>query len=400
MKGELPMKKKIVTMLLLATLSVSVVGCGTGSFSGSTKENSKTSQSEEKEEEAKKPTDLTGVWASENKDGSYQEATITDDSIEINWISDDGATKSVYWSGTYTAPTEFVEEYSWTSDRNKEKTDSALLASTDDTKEFTYKNGKISYEVSAMGTTSTVELTQTSKDASETATESETGTSDTTTSDSSSSDTANNTSKEQASFEVTYKNVSFYRDSISDLIGQSIVEIENTGSSNLYLDFSSYELTAEDGTIIHTTSGSFTPAPQVIEPGEKGYYYEEQLMDDQTPTEGITITPHINASTAKVDNVRLEVSNTEVYDKDMGSVDLHGKVKNTTGAAQTDICVTAVLFNENAEPIGQLSTVLANTLQPDEEIGFELEPVFLPEDITSASIADYKVFAYTNQYQY
>ena len=169
------------------------------------------------------------------------------------------------------------------------------------------------------------------------------------------------TSKEQASFEVTYKNVSFYRDSISDLIGQSIVEIENTGSSNLYLDFSSYELTAEDGTIIHTTSGSFTPAPQVIEPGEKGYYYEEQLMDDQTPTEGITITPHINASTAKVDNVRLEVSNTEVYDKDMGSVDLHGKVKNTTGAAQTDICVTAVLFNENAEPIGQLSTVLANT---------------------------------------
>lgn len=62
-----------------------------------------------------------------------------------------------------------------------------------------------------MGTTSTVELTQTSKDASETATESETGTSDTTTSDSSSSDTANNTSKEQASFEVTYKNVSFYR---------------------------------------------------------------------------------------------------------------------------------------------------------------------------------------------
>lgn len=94
------MKRKIVTMLLLATLSVSVVGCGTSSSSGSTKEDTKTSQSEEKEEEAKEPTDLTGVWASENKDGSYQEATITDDSIEINWISDDGATKSIYWSGT------------------------------------------------------------------------------------------------------------------------------------------------------------------------------------------------------------------------------------------------------------------------------------------------------------
>lgn len=394
------MKRKIVTMLLLATLSVSVVGCGTSSSSGSTKENTKTSQSEEKEEEAKEPTDLTGVWASENKDGSYQEATITDDSIEINWISDDGATKSIYWSGTYTAPTEFVEEYSWTSDRNKEKTDSALLASTDDTKEFTYKNGKISYEVSAMGTTSTVELTQTSKDAPETATESETGTSDTTTSDSSYSDTADNTSKEQASFEVTYKNVSFYRDSISDLIGQSIVEVENTGSSNLYLDSSSYELTAEDGTIIHTTSGTFMPCPQVIEPGEKGYYYEEELMDDQTPTEGIAITPHINASTAKVENVRLEVSNTEIYDKDMGNIDVHGKVKNTTGTEQSDVYVAAILFNANNEPIGQLWTILSNTLQPDEEIGFELEPSLLPEDITTADIANYKVFAYTNQYQY
>lgn len=394
------MKRKIVTMLLLAALSVSVVGCGASSSSGNTKENTEASQSEEKEEETKEPTDLTGVWASENKDGSYQEATITEDSIEINWISDNGATKSIYWSGTYTAPTEFVEEYSWTSDRNKEKTDSALLASTDDTKEFTYKNGKISYEVSAMGTTSTVELTQTSKDAPETATESETETSDTTTSDSSSSDTADNASKEQASFEVTYKNVSFYRDSISDLIGQSIVEVENTGSSNLYLDSSSYELTAEDGTIIHTTSGTFMPCPQVIEPGEKGYYYEEEFMDDQTPTEGITITPHINASTAKVENVRLEVSNTEIYDKDMGSIDVHGKVKNTTGAEQSDIYVAAVLFNAKNEPIGQLWTILSNTLQPDEEIGFELEPSSLPEDITTADIANYKVFAYTNQYQY
>ena len=81
-------------------------------------------------------------------------------SVEINWISDGGKTKSIYWVGTYTAPTEFVEEYSWTSERDKEKTDSALLASTDDTKDFLYSNEKISYEASAMGTTTTVELTK------------------------------------------------------------------------------------------------------------------------------------------------------------------------------------------------------------------------------------------------
>lgn len=36
----------------------------------------------------------------------------------------------------------------------------ALLASTDDSKDFSYSNGKISYQVSAMGTTTTLELTK------------------------------------------------------------------------------------------------------------------------------------------------------------------------------------------------------------------------------------------------
>ena len=114
--------------------------------------------SEEKEPE--EPTDLTGTWQSEENDGSYQEAVISDDRIEINWVSDGGDTKSIYWIGTYEAPTEAADEYSWTSERNKEETDTALLASTDDTKEFTYKDGVISYEASALGTTTTVELSK------------------------------------------------------------------------------------------------------------------------------------------------------------------------------------------------------------------------------------------------
>lgn len=60
--------------------------------------------------------------------------------------------------GTYEAPAESVNEYEWTSERNKEETDNALLASTDDTKKFTCKSGVLSYEVSAQGTTTTVKM--------------------------------------------------------------------------------------------------------------------------------------------------------------------------------------------------------------------------------------------------
>ena len=69
-------------------------------------------------------------------------------------------TKSLYWAGSYIAPESAVTEYSWTSENDTEKTGSALLASGDDTKEFTYKDGVISYEASAMGTTKTMKLTK------------------------------------------------------------------------------------------------------------------------------------------------------------------------------------------------------------------------------------------------
>lgn len=152
------MRKRILAILLAGMMAISATACG-GSNDSSIDPDS-ASNSSEQLEEPEEPTDLTGTWKSEENDGSYQEAVITTDRIEINWVSDGGDTKSIYWIGTYEAPTEAVDEYSWTSERNKEETDTALLASTDDTKDFTYKDGVISYEASALGTTKTVELTK------------------------------------------------------------------------------------------------------------------------------------------------------------------------------------------------------------------------------------------------
>ncbi|MBU3090009.1 hypothetical protein KPL42_16125 [Clostridium gasigenes] len=104
--------------------------------------------------------DLTGEWKQENSksDNSYQAATIIGDTIAIYWVSDGGDTKSLYWAGSFVAPTTADEPYSWTSENDHSKTKSALLASSDDTKTMTYQNGILSYEASAMGTTTTVKL--------------------------------------------------------------------------------------------------------------------------------------------------------------------------------------------------------------------------------------------------
>lgn len=152
------MKKKIVALLFASMLVLSTVACT------ESKESEKEMSAETKENKKEEPTSLIGTWKSEENEGSYQEAIISENSIEINWVYDNGETKSLYWSGTYSEPTKKTDNYTWTSENNKKKTGSALTASGDDTKEFTFKDNIISYEASALGTTKTMELLQVSKD--------------------------------------------------------------------------------------------------------------------------------------------------------------------------------------------------------------------------------------------
>ena len=144
------MKKLVIITLCMALLVTIFTGCSSNTSSSSNGANST----------EKQIPDLTGEWKQENSNSadSYQSATITDDTITIYWVSDNGETKSLYWAGSFIAPTTTEEPYSWDSKNDHSKTDSSLLASSDDTKTMTYQNGVLSYEASALGTTTTIKL--------------------------------------------------------------------------------------------------------------------------------------------------------------------------------------------------------------------------------------------------
>lgn len=140
------MKKKLLSIVLVAVVAIGLTACGGSGSSEDTASN--------------EPLNLTGTWTqtNSNSEDMYQEANISGDAMEIYWVSNNGDTKDLYWAGTFTAPSESTDEYTWTSENDTNKTEAALLASTADTKEFTYKNGEITYEASAMGSTTTVRL--------------------------------------------------------------------------------------------------------------------------------------------------------------------------------------------------------------------------------------------------
>lgn len=161
--------KKQISLILAAVVAVGLTACGSSAdTSAAASTETPASASEETPTATPEPTatpvpvpDLSGTWTQVNHDTSYQEATINGDSMQIDWVADDG-TRSLYWAGTFTAPTTADEPYVWTSNNDTTQTSVALLASSDATKDFTYENGVITYEVSMMGTTATMQLEKTS----------------------------------------------------------------------------------------------------------------------------------------------------------------------------------------------------------------------------------------------
>lgn len=149
------MRMKILGTISLCVVLLITICIGCGSPVNSNNNNNSSNNTVKKE-----IPDLTGEWKQENSNDSdsYQAATISNDTIEIYWISDNGDTKALYWAGSFTAPTTADEPYSWTSKNDHSKTEGAMLASNDDTKDMKYENGIISYEASAMGVTKTIKL--------------------------------------------------------------------------------------------------------------------------------------------------------------------------------------------------------------------------------------------------
>ena len=139
------MRKRIIAAALMAVLAcIALVGCG--------------------EKKKAEPLDLTGNWEEKDTSDGYRAGYIKDDKIYLFWVSDGGDTKMLYWAGTYAAPTDDTVPYTWESVADKEQTGSALLASTDDSKTFTYEDGELTYSASAFGATKKMRLVKTDKD--------------------------------------------------------------------------------------------------------------------------------------------------------------------------------------------------------------------------------------------
>lgn len=122
-----------IAVLITLVLTLALSACGGSSSTG--------------------PSSLSGTWKS---DSPSMTAHISNNQIEIDIVSD--GSSALYWKGTM--PQTASDGSQFVSAGDTKAMDSALLASTLHTKKFTYKDGKLIFQWSILGTTRTVELEQ------------------------------------------------------------------------------------------------------------------------------------------------------------------------------------------------------------------------------------------------
>ena len=202
----------------------------------------------------------------------------------------------------------------------------------------------------------------------------------------------------EADYEITYAKTNAWTDSTDSVWTQTIVEFTNTGSKNLLMNPCSYDLEDASGKLVESQRPALC-YPNVLAPGEKGYLYNEAILDG--PVEGdLTVLPHEQIEEAWVDLIRLEVSEVELSSDDFGSILIRGKIENTTGEEWKLVDVVAILYDAEGSCVALADTIFTDPIAPGEKRDFELSTLFIPEDITIDTIANAVVYAYPPQMQF
>lgn len=197
-------------------------------------------------------------------------------------------------------------------------------------------------------------------------------------------------------YAVTYQKAEFFKDTETSTDYNAIVEIQNISTGNLYLASAQFDFYF-NGVIV--ASESFISAdPNIIEPGEKGYFYANLGGSINVPYAQYDFTPTLTVKKTNLPTSRHIIDNITLKDGRFGGVDVVGTITDTSGKDQSMTWISIVFYDSNGFPICCAGTNVMN-LPAGATLGFETEP-YCRKDILLTDIAAYKITASTMQYVY
>lgn len=130
--------------------------------------------------------------------------------------------------------------------------------------------------------------------------------------------------------------------------------VKNTGTTNLLLDYSEFEISNKSGTILDNYKAVYG-IPVVIAPGEIGVYqcdfsfYHSEFTEESYE---FVITSDLNIKKTTKDIITLETSNILFSENDGGYIVVRGNLANNTSKNLENCFWVALLYNESDKIIG------------------------------------------------
>jgi hypothetical protein len=205
-------------------------------------------------------------------------------------------------------------------------------------------------------------------------------------------------SADEVASEITYTNAMLHKSSIGTVWVSAIAEVTNTGSANLYLSSGSIDLEDSSGSLVSSIT-MVSAYPEVIAPGEKGYYFESTMLDDMPADSSLTVILHPDIEKAKVDKINFPVTELKLADDRYSGLSASGRIENTGSEEESMIYIAVILYGENDTPLGVLFTIIMDDVAAGDKVGFNATGLSLPDNITSDTVARYEAVAYPMQLQ-
>lgn len=210
--------------------------------------------------------------------------------------------------------------------------------------------------------------------------------------------TTTTTAKKKAEYEITHTTFTHSTNSLDKEKYCGVIEIKNTGECCIYLKDCAFDFEDDDGHLLQSDK-LISSAPDVIAPGEYGYFFHDGLLDDGISLDnGINLVPNFTVEVCDKGEAAIvdyNVSDLDLRENDYGmGLKVTGRVENNTeeDTSSIDVMVVAVFFDSDGE-ILDIGFTYADEMSAGGKTSFEVSTMLGNRDVSVDDVAEYKVFA-------
>ena len=198
---------------------------------------------------------------------------------------------------------------------------------------------------------------------------------------------------EDRDYKVTDKEIQFYEYN-SEMYYSAIYEITNIGDKNLKLDSAQYDIYSTSGELMGSKDW-VSCDPDVIEPGEKGYVWNN-FKNTDLPIGNYEIQPIFKFERTNKEVHYFPISDLSIRKDEYFKVKIVGNITNDTSEEISDYIVF-LHYNSVGKVIAVHGTNVSD-VAPGTTQGFETSGIFLADYLTYDDLKNCKVIAASSVY--